>query len=169
MFIPVVVRPNHSTTETLPQLQHRRERLFLAGECERCAPGNEADSSGSPISTKMVITGSVVDLRRRMKGERMKTRTKTLAMAGLLICSFALTSSMARADADDWYQGRRGHWVQQHDEWRFRGYDGGEYRRAGNSWRWYNGRRHGAEGRAYHNRAPGDNRTFNQFEHQGGH
>jgi len=98
----------------------------------------------------------------------MKTRMKTLAMAGLLICSFALTSSMARADADDWYQGRRGHWVQQENEWRFRGYDGGEYRRSGNSWKWYNGRRHGAEGRAYHNRAPGDNRSYSQFEHQEG-
>src|ERR1700756_3420921 len=97
---------------------------------------------------------------------RMKTKTRTLAMVGMLICSFALAPSLVRADADDWYQGRRGHWIQQQNAWRFRDLDGNEYRRHGNSWRWYNGRHHGPEGAAYHNRAPGDNRTFNQFERE---
>ena len=77
---------------------------------------------------------------------------------------------MVTADADDyWYQGRRGRWVQDHDEWRFRDVEGNEYRRHGNGWQWYNGRKHGAEGSAYHNRAPGDNRTYQQFQEQGGH
>ena len=76
---------------------------------------------------------------------------------------------MVTADADDyWYQGRRGRWVQDHDEWRFRDVDGNEYRRHGNGWQWYNGRRHGPEGSAYHNRAPGDNRSYEQFQHDQG-
>ena len=95
-------------------------------------------------------------------------KTRTLAMVGILACSFALAPSLVRADADDWYQGRKGHWVQQENAWRFRDHNGGEYRQHGNSWRWYNGRRHGEEGSAYHNRAPGDNRTFNQFERHSG-
>jgi len=74
---------------------------------------------------------------------------------------------MARADADDvWYQGRRGQWIQAQNEWRFRDIDGNEYRRHGNGWRWYNGRMHGAEGSEYHNRAPGDNRTYEEFQQQ---
>lgn len=76
---------------------------------------------------------------------------------------------MVTADADDyWYQGRRGRWVQDHDEWRFRDVDGNEYRRHGNGWQWYNGRKHGPEGSAYHNRAPGDNRTYEEFQHDQG-
>jgi hypothetical protein len=71
---------------------------------------------------------------------------------------------MVTADADDyWYQGRRGRWVQDRDEWRFRDVDGNEYRRHGNGWGWYNGRPHGPTGSAYHNRAPGDNRTYEEF------
>jgi hypothetical protein len=89
-------------------------------------------------------------------------------MVGMLICSFALSSGIARADADDWYQGRRGRWSQQENAWRFRDNEGNEYRRHGNGWRWYNGRHHGQEGSAYHNRASGDNRTYKQFEHQEG-
>ena len=75
---------------------------------------------------------------------------------------------LATADADDWYQGRRGHWVLVHDAWRFRDIDGNVYRQHGNSWRWYNGRAHGEEGVEYHNRAPGDNRTYQQFQEQEG-
>jgi hypothetical protein len=142
-------------------------------------------------------------------------KTKTLATAVILICSFVLASSSVRADPDQWYQGRRGQWVQDQNEWRFRDIDGNvyrqdgnswrwynwypspvradpdqwyqgrrgqwvqeqnawrfrdidgnEYRQQGNSWQWYNGRRHGAEGSEYHNRAPGDNRTFKQFQEQ---
>jgi hypothetical protein len=77
--------------------------------------------------------------------------------------------AMAAGDADDvWYQGRRGHWVQAQNGWRFRDSDGNVYRQHGNSWRWYNGRAHGAEGSEYHNRAPGDNRTYEQFQQQEG-
>jgi hypothetical protein len=89
-------------------------------------------------------------------------------MVVILICSFALAPSLVRADGDDWYQGRRGHWVDQQNAWRFRDYDGNVYRRHGNGWGWYNGRHHGPEGSAYHNRAPGDNRSYNQFERQEG-
>jgi hypothetical protein len=93
-------------------------------------------------------------------------KTRTLATAVILICSFVLASSSVRADSDDWYQGRQGHWVQQQNAWRFRDTNGNVYRQQGNSWQWYNGRRHGTEGSEYHNRAPGDNRTFNQFQQQ---
>ena len=76
---------------------------------------------------------------------------------------------MDRGDADDvWYQGRRGHWNQAQNGWRFQDVDGNTYRQQGNSWRWYNGRAHGAEGSAYHNRAPGDNRTYQEFQQQEG-
>jgi hypothetical protein len=92
-------------------------------------------------------------------------KTKIVATALILICSLVMASSPVRADSDDWYQGRRGHWVQRHRGWTFRDSDGGEYRQAGNGWRWYNGRRHGAEGSEYHNRAPGDNRSYQQFQH----
>jgi hypothetical protein len=74
---------------------------------------------------------------------------------------------MVRADADDyWYQGRRGRWVQAQNGWRFRDVDGNVYRQHGNGWQWYNGRAHGAEGSEYHNRAPGDNRTYQEFQQQ---
>ena len=98
----------------------------------------------------------------------MKTRMKTLAMAGLLICSFALTSTMARADSDYYYQGHRGRWAQQNNTWQFADRDGYVYRQRGHSWGWYNGRHHGPAGSAYHNRAYGDNRSYNQFEREGG-
>jgi hypothetical protein len=75
----------------------------------------------------------------------------------------------APATSDDWYQGRQGHWLQQQNAWRFRDNDGNVYRKHGQDWAWYNGRRHGAEGQEYHNRAPGDNRTYNQFQNQEGH
>ena len=67
---------------------------------------------------------------------------------------------------NEWYQGRRGRWYQQQNSWRFRDIDGNEYRQYGNSWRWYNGRLHGAAGSAYHHRAPGDNRTYDEFQQQ---
>src|SRR5208337_1554508 len=70
----------------------------------------------------------------RKTGEKMKTRT--LATAIILICSFVLASSGVRADQDDWYQGRRGKWVQQNNAWQFRGVDGDEYRQQGNNWGW---------------------------------
>jgi hypothetical protein len=95
-------------------------------------------------------------------------KTRRLAIVGILLCSFALASSSVRADDDYYYQGRQGRWVQQQNAWRFSSRDGYVYRQHGNSWGWYNGRHHGPEGSAYHNRAPGDNRTYNQFEHQGG-
>ena len=93
-------------------------------------------------------------------------KTRTLAMIGILICSFALAPSLVRADSDDWYQGRQGRWAQQHNSWRFSDSNGNVYRQHGHSWGWYNGRHHGAEGSEYHNRAPGDNRTYNQFQRQ---
>jgi len=75
---------------------------------------------------------------------------------------------MSRAEVIEWYQGRRGRWLQERNEWLFRDVDGNEYRRHGNGWRWYNGRMHGAEGSAYHNRAPGDNRTYEEFQRDQG-
>jgi hypothetical protein len=94
----------------------------------------------------------------------MKKKTGTLATAFLLMCSFALAPSLVRADQDDWYQGRQGHWAQTKNVWQFRDSGGNVYRKHGNSWGWYNGRKHGAEGEAYHNRAPGDNQTYNQYQ-----
>ena len=96
----------------------------------------------------------------------MKTRRFALVTVVILISSFVFTSSLVRAD--DWYQGRRGRWLQERNEWLFRDVDGNEYRRHGNGWRWYNGRMHGAEGSAYHNRAPGDNRTYEEFQRDQG-
>jgi hypothetical protein len=142
-------------------------------------------------------------------------KTKTLATAMVLLCSFVLAPSLLRADPnewyqgrqgqwvqeqnawrfrdsrgdvyrqygnswrwaneapvaqnDDWYQGREGQWIQQRNAWRFRDRDGNIYRQHGQSWAWYNGRRHGAEGSEYHNRAPGDNRSYSQFQQQEGH
>ena len=65
-------------------------------------------------------------------------RTRTFATVVILFCSFVLAPSLLRANQDDWYQGRRGQWIQQHNAWRFRDRDGNEYRQYGNSWRWYN-------------------------------
>ena len=96
-------------------------------------------------------------------------KTRTLATVFVLISSLLLAPSLLRADQDDWYQGRKGQWVQQQNAWRFRDSGGNEYRQHGKSWGWYNGRKHGAEGSAYHNRAPGDTRSYNQFENQNGH
>jgi len=96
-------------------------------------------------------------------------KTTILAIIAILICSFAVAPSLVRADQDDWYQGHRGQWIQNHNAWRFRDVDGSEYRQNGNQWQWYGGRRHGAEGSAYHNRAAGDNRSYSQFEQQNGH
>lgn len=95
-------------------------------------------------------------------------KTKTLATVLMLICSFVLASSSVRADQDDWYQGRQGHWAQEQNAWRFRDRDGNEYRRNGNGWGWYDGRAHSKEAAKYHNRAPGDNRSYNQFQQQDG-
>jgi hypothetical protein len=66
-------------------------------------------------------------------------RTGTLTTVVILFCSFVLAPSLLRANQDDWYQGRRGQWIQQHNAWRFRDRDRNEYRQYGNSWRWYNG------------------------------
>ena len=66
-------------------------------------------------------------------------RTGTLATVVILVCSFVLAPSLLRANQDDWYQGRQGQWIQQHNAWQFRDRDGNEYRQYGNSWRWYNG------------------------------
>jgi hypothetical protein len=140
-------------------------------------------------------------------------KTKTLAIVVVLIGSFLLAPSLLRAEQDqwyqgrrgqwvqhqnawqfrdldgneyrnsgnawgwfhgaaqdnDWYQGRQGQWIQRQNAWQFRDMDGDEYRQSGNSWRWYNGRGHGPEGSEYHNRAPGDNRSYNEFQHQEGH
>jgi len=43
------------------------------------------------------------------------------------------------------------------------GYNNG-YNQRGSSW--YNGRAHGSEGSEYHNRAVGDNRTYQEFQQQ---
>ncbi|HYR78836.1 MAG TPA: hypothetical protein VEO55_02460, partial [Candidatus Dormibacteraeota bacterium] len=43
---------------------------------------------------------------------------------------------MTRAEAIEWYQGRRGHWIQERNEWLFRDVNGNVYRRYGESWRW---------------------------------
>jgi hypothetical protein len=135
-------------------------------------------------------------------------KTVTLSTVVILVCLLVLAPSLLGANQDDWYQGRRGQWIQQHNSWRFRDRDGSEYRQHGNSWRWYNGvnqdndwcqgrrghwyqhqnswrfrdidgneyrqygngwrwyngRLHGAEGSEYHNRAPGDNRNYYQFQ-----
>jgi hypothetical protein len=93
-------------------------------------------------------------------------KMRTLATVFVLICSFVFAPSLLKADQDDWYQGRRGRWAQQQNSWRFRDNDGNIYRQHGHSWGWYNGRHHGAEGSEYHNRAPGDNRTYNQYQNQ---
>jgi len=66
-------------------------------------------------------------------------KTGTLATVIILVCSFVLAPSLLRANQDDWYQGRRGQWIQQHNAWRFCDIDGNEYRQYGNSWRWYKG------------------------------
>ncbi len=63
-------------------------------------------------------------------------KTRTLATVVILICSLVLAPSLVRADQDDWYQGRRGHWIQQPNGWMFRDVDGDEYRQYGNSWGW---------------------------------
>ncbi len=96
-------------------------------------------------------------------------KTKTLATVAILFCSMLLAPSLVRADQDDYYQGRQGQWVQKSNAWQFHDRDGNTYRRSGTSWAWYNGRYHGAEGQAYHYRAAGDNRSYQQFQQQGGH
>ena len=95
-------------------------------------------------------------------------KAKTLAAVMILIFSLVLASSSVRADQDDWYQGREGQWVQQQNAWRFRDRDGNVYRQHGHSWRWYNGRLHTADASSYHNRAAGDNRSYNQYQQQEG-
>ena len=97
----------------------------------------------------------------------MKIKARTLATVFVLIGSFLVAPSFARAD--DWYQGRQGQWVQQNNAWRFRDHDGNIYRQHGKSWSWYNGRHHGAVGSAYHNRPAGDNQSYSQFQNSGGH
>jgi len=91
-------------------------------------------------------------------------KTRTLATVLVLICSMLLAPGLLRADQDDWYQGRKGQWVQQQNAWRFRDSDGNVYRKHGNSWAWYNGRHHSAAGAAYHDRPAGDNQTYNQYQ-----
>src|SRR5271156_4484241 len=67
-------------------------------------------------------------------------KTTTLATVLVLICSLVLAPSLLRAGQDDWYQGRKGQWVQQQNAWQFRDGDGNVYRQHGKSWGWYNGR-----------------------------
>lgn len=92
-------------------------------------------------------------------------KTRFLATVVILI-SFALAPSLVRADQDDYYQGRKGQWVQQSNSWRFKDRDGNVYRQSGTKWAWYNGRYHGLEGQEYHYRAAGDNRSYQQFQQQ---
>ena len=94
----------------------------------------------------------------------MKKKTGTLAAVFVLMCSFALAPSLVRASQNDWYQGRQGQWSQTKNVWQFRDSGGNIYRKHGNSWGWYNGRKHGADGAAYHNRAPGNDQTYNQYQ-----
>ena len=91
-------------------------------------------------------------------------KTTILATVAILVCSLVLAPSILRADQDDWYQGRQGQWVQQQKQWEFHDIKGNQYRQQGNRWGWYNGRKHGEEGTAYHDRAPGDNQTYNQYQ-----
>src|SRR6202046_4489182 len=44
-------------------------------------------------------------------------KTGTFATVMFLVCSFVLAPSLLRANQDDWYQGRRGQWIQQHNAW----------------------------------------------------
>jgi hypothetical protein len=69
---------------------------------------------------------------------REMMKTKTLATAMVLLCSFVLAPSLLRADPNEWYQGRQGQWVQEQNAWRFRDTTGDEYREYGNTWRWAN-------------------------------
>ena len=120
-------------------------------------------------------------------------KTRTLATVVILVCSFVLAPSLLRAEenewyqgqqgewhqkghswqwksthGDDWYQGRQGHWYRERNGWQWYGNDGDEYRQGRNGWRWYGGRLHGEEGAEYHNRAAGDNRSYQQFQQQEG-
>ncbi len=73
-------------------------------------------------------------------------KTKTFATVIILICSFVLAPGLLRADPNEWYQGRRGQWVQEQNAWRFRDTSGDEYRQYGNNWRWNNEPARVAEG-----------------------
>ncbi len=63
-------------------------------------------------------------------------KTKTLAIAVILILSFALAPGLVKAQDNDWYQGRQGRWIQEQNAWRFRDKDGDEYREQGGHWGW---------------------------------
>src|SRR5258708_19136418 len=63
-------------------------------------------------------------------------KTRSLAAATILLCSFVLAPSLLRADPNEWYQGRPGQWVQQQNQWRFRDNKGGEEPQDGKNWRW---------------------------------
>jgi hypothetical protein len=63
-------------------------------------------------------------------------KTRSLATVVILLCSFLLTPGLAKAQDNDWYQGRQGRWVQEQNAWRFRDRDGDEYRQQGDRWEW---------------------------------
>ena len=89
-------------------------------------------------------------------------KTRTLAAAAILICSFVLAPSLLKAEenewyqgqqgqwqrhgnnwqwksthGDEWYQGRQGRWYQEKEGWQWYGNDGDEYRQGRNGWKWY--------------------------------
>ena len=51
-------------------------------------------------------------------------KTNLFATAVILPVLFAISWSPDEADQNDWYQGRRGQWIQQNNAWRFRDVDG---------------------------------------------
>jgi hypothetical protein len=63
-------------------------------------------------------------------------KIRSLATVVILLCSFLLTPGFAKAQDNDWYQGRRGHWAQENNQWRFRDADGDVYRQQGDRWEW---------------------------------
>jgi hypothetical protein len=79
-------------------------------------------------------------------------KARNLATVVTLICTFVLASSLVRADQDEWYQGRRGRWVQQNNAWRFRDADGDVYRQQGNNWGWANSQERGDQDQWYQGR-----------------
>ena len=63
-------------------------------------------------------------------------KTRNLATVVILACSFLLAPGMVRAQDNDWYQGRRGRWVQEQNAWQFHDANGEEYRQQNGSWGW---------------------------------
>jgi hypothetical protein len=84
-------------------------------------------------------------------------KAKTVITVLMLICWFALTPGLLRAEenqwyqgqqgkwagnrwesthGDEWFQGRQGHWYQERDGLQWRGNDGDEYRQGQTGWQW---------------------------------